>query len=168
MAAALRALWVAALVGAVSPALAQQPFYTDDPGVTERGKWHFELFNEFDLLQPDLQPSLRQNTANYRLNYGLPHNLELDVDNPYLTIFRQEGTHPQRPHGTGDTNVGVKWNFHQESTQSPLPALSATMYFEFPTGDTKNQLGSGLVDYWLNGIAQKHVTERTRITGNAG
>lgn len=155
-------------VGAATDARGQQPFYTDDPGVTERGKWHFEFFNEFDFLQPQLQPSLKQNTANYKLNYGLPFNLEIDVDNPYLTIFRAAYVSPQRPHGTGDTNVGVKWSFHQESSNSMAPALSASFYVELPTGDSNNQLGSGLFDYWLNGIAQKHVTERTRVTGNAG
>jgi len=41
----LCALWIA------EPLLAQLPFYTDDPAVTERGKWHFEFFNEFDALQ---------------------------------------------------------------------------------------------------------------------
>jgi hypothetical protein len=43
--------------------------YTDDPAVTERGKWHFEFFNEFDALQHPQYPNLRQNTANYKLNY---------------------------------------------------------------------------------------------------
>ena len=28
---------------------AQLPFYTDDTVVTERGKWHFEFFNEYAL-----------------------------------------------------------------------------------------------------------------------
>ena len=48
---------------------AQLPFYTDDPAVTEAGKWHFEFFNEFDALQHPQYPNLRQNTANYKLNY---------------------------------------------------------------------------------------------------
>src|SRR6202163_2917124 len=78
-------------IGIIQPAAAQLPFYTDDPAVTERGKWHFEFFNEFDALQRQY-PNLRQNTANYKLNYGLPHNLELDVDAPYLAIFRAVGT----------------------------------------------------------------------------
>src|SRR5437588_11490647 len=41
---------------------AQLPFYTDDTGVTEPGKWHFEFFNEYDALQLQY-PNLRQNTA---------------------------------------------------------------------------------------------------------
>jgi hypothetical protein len=155
-----------ALVAA--PLAAQQPFYTDDPSVTEKGKWHFEFFNEFDALQHPQFPSLRQNTANYKLNYGLPYNLELDVDAPYLAIFRALGTTPVTSAGVGDTNLGVKWNFHREAAGSRLPAMSASLYIEFPTGDTKNQLGSGLTDYWLNLIAQKSLSDKTRLTGNTG
>src|SRR5207249_8363627 len=70
-----------------APLSAQLPFYTDDPAVTERGKFHFEFFNEFDALQHQY-PNVRQNTTSYKLNYGLPHGLELDVDFPYLSIFR--------------------------------------------------------------------------------
>ncbi len=150
----------------LAPLSAQLPFYTDDPAVTERGKWHFEFFNEFDALQHPQYPNLRQNTANYKMNYGLPYNLELDVDAPYLAIFRALGTPTST--GGGDTNVGVKWNFHKESKGSRLPALGASLYVELPTGDSRQQLGSGLADYWLNLIAQESVSSKTRITGNLG
>jgi hypothetical protein len=149
-----------------NPLVAQLPFYTDDPDVTERGKWHFEFFNEFDALQQEQYPNLRQNTANYKLNYGLPYHLELDVDAPYLAIIRTLETPTST--GTGDTNLGVKWNFHKESKDSRLPAMGASLYIEFPTGDSNQQLGSGLTDYWLNFIGQKSLSEKTRITGNIG
>jgi hypothetical protein len=145
---------------------AQLPFYTDDPSVTEPGKWHFEFFNEFDALQHPQYPNLRQNTASYKLNYGLPYNLELDVDAPYLAIFRALGTPAST--GIGDTNWGVKWNFHKASQDSRTPALSASFYIEFPTGDTRQQLGSGLSDYWLNLMAQKSFSDKTRMNANAG
>jgi hypothetical protein len=151
-----------------SVASAQQPFYTDDASVTEQGVWHLEFSNEFDLLHPALYPNLRQNTLNYRLNYGLPFNLEVDVDSPYLALFRASGEHPRRPYGVGDTNLGLKWNFRKESGDSRLPAMSVTMYFEFPTGDSVQQLGSGLVDYWLNWIVQKHLSDKVKLTANAG
>jgi len=153
------AFWIA------EPLVAQLPFYTDDPAVTERGKWHFEFFNEFDLLQLQY-PNTRQNTANYKLNYGLPFNLELDVDSPYLAIFRAVGT--QGSAGVGDTNLGVKWEFHKESHGSRVPALGASLYIEFPTGDSSKQLGSGLSDYWLNLIAQKSLPDKTRVNLNLG
>src|SRR5437870_3778110 len=104
-----------------APLSAQLPFYTDDPAVTERGKWHFEFFNEYDALQHPQYPNLRQNTANYKLNYGLPHHLEFDVDFPYLAIFRALETPTTT--GGGDLNLGIKWNFQQESKDSRRPAL---------------------------------------------
>ena len=55
------------------PVVAQLPFYTDDPAVTEAGVLHFEFFNEFDGLQSSQFPDLRQNTANFKINYGLKH-----------------------------------------------------------------------------------------------
>ena len=147
------------------PLHAQLPFYTDDTGTTEQGKWHFEFFNEYDALQLQY-PNVRQNTANFKLNYGLPHNLELDVDIPYLNIQRTAGSPPSG--GWGDTNLGIKVNFHRESKGSGLPSLGASFYTEFPTGDTRQQLGSGLADYWLNLIGQKSISEKTRLTGNLG
>jgi Putative MetA-pathway of phenol degradation len=150
----------------VAPAAAQLPFYTDDPAVTPQGKWHLEFFNEFDVLQHPQYPNLRQNTANYKLNYGLPYNLELDVDAPYLSIFRDATA--QSSAGAGDTNVGVKWNFHRQSNASHLPAIAASLYIEFPTGDARRQLGSGLTDYWLNFIVQKSLSGTTRLNGNIG
>ena len=154
-----------ALIAMSFPLAAQLPFYTDDPAVTERGKFHFEFFNEYDALQLQL-PNLRQNTANYKLNYGLPYNLELDVDVPYLAIFRAVGT-PDAS-GGGDTNLGVKWEFHKESPGSRAPSLGVSLYIEFPTGNSADQLGSGLTDYWLNLAAQKPISTKTRVNGNFG
>lgn len=148
------------------PACAQLPFYTDDPAVTERGKVHFEFFNEYDALQSSQFPDMRQNTANFKLNYGLPHNLELDVDTPYLSVLRATGVPSSR--GIGDTNLGVKWEFRKGSQGSRLPVLAASLYIEFPTGDTHKQLSSGLTDYWLNFIAQEPFSDKTRINGNFG
>src|SRR5215467_10392523 len=136
------ALLLAGAVCAVTPAQAQMPFYTDDPEVTASGTLHFEFFNEFDALQSSQYPNLRQNTANFKLNYGLPHRLELDIDAPYLSIFRAR----QLPDtaGAGDVDMGVKWNFRGLSQGSHAPALAATLYIEFPTGNKREQLGSGL------------------------
>jgi len=153
-------------IGVTRPLAAQLPFYTDDPAVTQQGKWHFEFFNEYDRLQHSQYPDLRQNTANYKLNYGLPHNLEIDVDAPYLAITRALAVPGSS--GAGDFNLGIKWNFHKEAKDSRLPALGVSFYVEFPTGDTSQQLSSGLTDYWLNFIGQKSLSDKTRINGNLG
>ena len=151
---------------------AQLPFYTDNADVTAQGTLHFEFFNEFDGLQSAQFPNLRQNTFNYKANYGLPYGLELDVDSPYLSIYRTpepqyRAPKPQTSYGPGDTNMGVKWNFHK-STRPLVPALSASLYIEVPTGDVQQDLGSGLTDYWLNSIATEPLTDKTRLTANFG
>lgn len=71
-----------ALLLMAKPVVAQLPFYADDPAVTEPGVLHFEFFYEFDGLQSSEFPDLRQTTANFKINYGLQHSLELDVDFP--------------------------------------------------------------------------------------
>jgi hypothetical protein len=144
---------------------AQLPFYTDDTSVTDRGKFHLEYFDEYDALQLQY-PNLRQNTSNLKVNYGLPHSLELDVDAPYISIYRSAGNKPSN--GIGDTNMGMKWNFLKESKGSRHPALGASFYIEFPTGDASQQLGSGLTDYALNVMLQKSLSSKTRINGNGG
>jgi hypothetical protein len=159
-------LTVVAVLFTAKPLAAQLPFYTDDPAVTSAGVLHFEFFNEFDGLQSSEFPDLRQNTANFKINYGLKHNLELDLDFPYLSIYRAAGTSSAT--GWGDTDLGIKWEFHKSTQGSWVPTLGASFYVEFPTGDEINGLGSGLTDYWLNIIAQKPFTEKTRMNANFG
>jgi hypothetical protein len=148
------------------PAAAQMPFYTDDPGVAEPGMLHIEVSNELDSLQSMQYPDLRQNTANFKVNFGLPFGLELDIDAPYIAIDRATGA--RNSHGVGDTNVGVKWNIRDVSPDSRKPGFAVSLYTEFPTGDARQELGSGLTDYWLNFIAQLPVTDQTRFNLNLG
>lgn len=159
------AILFCALWGAAA-ASAQMPFYTDNADVTDPGTLHIEIFNEFDALQSAQFPDLRQNTFNYKINYGLPYGFELDIDAPYLFILRAPGQ--QTSNGPGDTDMGVKWNFRKSTQPLSMPALSASLYIEFPTGDASQQLGSGLRDYWLNSIAQEPFTEKTRVNADFG
>ncbi|MEP6920986.1 MAG: hypothetical protein ABI967_07665 [bacterium] len=65
---------------------AQQPFVTDDADTTPKGHFHFEFSNEFDLLQRSSFPNLKQNTADFELDYGVRGNLEVGVEAPLLSI----------------------------------------------------------------------------------
>lgn len=161
----LEMLWLSlSLVS--GPLRAQMPFYTDNPAVTEPGKLHVEVFDEFDGLQSSQYPDLRQNTANFRLNFSPIDTLELDIDAPYLTISRAAGVETSR--GVGDTNLGAKWNFRETPANTRLSALAVSFYVEFPTGNSRQELGSGLTDYWLNFILQKPLSDATRINVNLG
>ncbi len=150
------------------PALAQQPFVTDDADVTPKGRFHFEFSNEFDWLQRESLPSLQQNTADIELGYGLFENFEVGIAAPFLTIINQAGTTSRRVTGIGDLNISLKYNFLRERENSRRPALSIAFNLELPTGDAERQLGSGLADFYVNGILQKSLTSRTKLRFNGG
>ena len=86
---------------AATRAHAQQPFYTDDAGVTDAGVVHLEVFNEFDRLQPALEPHRQQNTFNMRATYGVGRQIELNLDAPLLTIVNNQTV--DNAFGLGDT-----------------------------------------------------------------
>jgi hypothetical protein len=152
----------------LSSASAQQPFITDDADVTPRRHFHFEFSNQFDLLQRSSFPNLRQNTADFELDYGLFHNLEIGIESPWLTIFNDATSMQQTASGIGDTNLSLKYNFQTEMDHSRRPALSIALNYELPTGDTKRQLGSGLADLYMNGVLQKSLTSKTKLRLNSG
>jgi len=158
----------AVLVMTVSLVHAQQPFVTDNTDTTPKHHFHFEFSNQFDLLQRSAFPNLKQNTADFELDYGVFDNLEVGIESPLLTIMSGSGTIPRNVTGIGDTNVSLKYNFLREREHSRWPALAIAFNLELPTGDTKRQLGSGLADFYTNGILQKSLTSKTTLRLNGG
>jgi hypothetical protein len=149
-------------------ATAQQPFYTDDADVTDKKQFHLQISNEYDLLQRAAYPSLRQNTAVFELDYGLLSKVEVGVDGPLIAILNSHVAKPKSIFGFGDLDFHVKYNFLKEREGSWHPALTVAFNVEVPTGDEKKQLGSGLVDYFFNGILQKSLTKKTKLRLNGG
>ena len=165
----VQALCVAAMVLLRAPNLAaQQPFYTDDADVTEKGKRHLECSNEYDRLPPDVFPNLRQNTLVCKLAFGLPANIEVGADAPLLAIGRSPGNTPEISFGVGDTDFAFKWNFHKPPPESRAFSLTAEFNIEFPTGRAKEDLGSGLHDYVATFVAQKKLSDKTTLHLNSG
>ncbi len=148
--------------------LAQQPFVTDDADVTQKHHFHFEFSNEFDVLQRSALPTLRQNTAVFEVDYGLLNGLEVGIETPWLSLFNSRDTTPLRLSGIGDTNLSLKYNFLTAEENSHRPAMALALNLEFPTGNAERQLGSGLKDFYMNGILQKSVTKRTKLRLNGG
>jgi len=165
---ALPLLLLACYLLLASRAFGQQPFYTDNADVTDKKKLHFQLSNEYDILQRSSYPGLRQNTTVFELDYGLLNGVEIGVDGPLIAISNSRVTTPKTPFGFGDLDLHVKYNFLKEREGSRRPALAATLNVELPTGDASKQLGSGLSDYFLNGILQKSVTKKTKLRLNGG
>ncbi len=152
----------------LSPAIAQQPFITDDTDVTPRHKFHFEFSNQFDALQRSAFPSLKQNTADAELDYGLFGDFEVGIEAPILTIISDQSAPFPRATGLGDVNLSFKYNFVKEREGQRHPALALTFNFEMPTGNVAKQLGSGLSDFYVNGVIQKSITRKTKLRLNGG
>lgn len=165
----LRLMFFLCCLPVLAPAVhAQIPFYTDDADTTAKGKFHVEIDNEHDVLQRASYPTKRQNTLVFTLNYGLTNKLEADVNAPLITFVNSRIAEAENATGVGDTQFGLKYRLHDEREGSRLPALSVVFYVEVPTGNSEKQLGSGLTDFWLYGIAQKSVTKKTKVRFNGG
>jgi len=159
---------LAALFLLSAGAQAQQPFYTDDADVTGKGKLHLQVSNEYDLLQRSSYPARTQNLSVFELDYGLFKDVEIGVDAPLLAIHNAPLATTRTAFGIGDVNFHLKYNFYKEREDSKWPALALNMNIELPTGDATKQLGSGLTDYYLNGILQKSLAAKTKLRINGG
>ena len=146
--------------------IAQQPFLTDDANVAPIHKFHLELISEYDRLSYLAYPSIRQNTTRLQLTYGLLNSLEIGCDAPLIAIYNTAQT--PNAFGLGDVDLQMKYVVLKEHAGSAWPAVTVGFYVEVPTGNSQNQLGSGLADYWLNGILQKQLTERLTYHLNMG
>ena len=67
-----------------------------------------------------------------------------------------------------DLDLSVKWHISDEKEGSKRPGLGASLNIELPTGDATKQLGSGVADYYLNGIAQKSLPKKNTLRVNGG
>jgi len=159
---------LALVVLSVPQAQAQSPFFTDDADVGDGHHFHLEANIEYDELPNQSFPNLRQQTHTIKFSYGLFHNIEVGMDFPLLIIFNDAGSRRGNPFGLGDTDYSIKYNFRKETEGSKWPALTASLNIEPPTGNSKLQLGSGLIDYYLNGILQKTLSPRNTLRANAG
>lgn len=148
--------------------VAQLPFFTDDTDTTDKRKFHLEFSNEFDWLQRDALPGKRQNTTVLTLNYGLTDRIELGANVPYIKAYNDRVSRLGDPSGIGDAQFGVKARLRDERENSRIPAIAVIFYLDTPTGSTRRQLGSGLMDYWLYGALQKSLTKRTKGRVNGG
>jgi hypothetical protein len=161
-------LCVLCLLLIVVAARAQQPFVTDNAEVTDRGKLHLQISDEYDLLQRTLYPAKTQNATNIELDYGLWPDVEIGFAPPLLALYSAHVVSPQTVFGLSDSTLHVKYNFYKEHEGSRLPAMTISGLIQFPTGSQAKQLGTGLSDYFVNGILQKSVTDKTKLRLNGG
>ena len=157
------------LFGVGLSACAQQPFFTDDADVTAKGRFHFELSNQFSLLQDTAFPNKQQNALVYQLNYGLRDGLEISIDSPYLVIINALKRSARVFRWCRRHECCCQMEFPPRSgTLLRWPALTMAYAVEVPTGDSSTQLGSGVFDYRLIAIAQKTLSHEMKLRINQG
>ena len=161
-------LIVVSILAMVVGARAQQPFANDNADVAIYHRWHLESNNEFDFLPRSSYPSLHQDTQTIKFSYGLFRNCEVGMDFPLIVIFNSKASGLISPFGLGDTDYSIKYNFLHEKLGSRRPSITASLNIEPPTGSAKAQLGSGLIDYYLNGIFEKTLSPKNTLRFNAG
>lgn len=161
----MRLILMAAAFGA---AQAQQPFLTDDADTAPLRHFHVELISSYDSLQRTAYPTIRQSTTRMQVTYGVLEKLEIGFDAPFLAIYNANGSGTPNAFGLGDFDLQMKYRLREENEHSVWPAVTFGLYIELPTGKTQNQLGSGVADYWLNGIVQKKLSPRVTYRLNSG
>jgi hypothetical protein len=125
---------------------AARPLCTDDAGVVEKGHMEVEFGYEY-VKQTD-----KENNLSLVLKYGVMERLDFGVEVPYKFIGFSERDNVD---GVGDILFTTKYNFIDETER--LPAFSISYAVKTKTGDKDKSLGSGEIDYTLNGIFTKEI-----------
>jgi hypothetical protein len=128
-------------------ALAGPPFQTDDPEPIDYQNYEFYTFGAADGTAVEMDTE----GPAFEFNWGAAPNLHLHIIVPAAAIFPSNnpalspaGTGP-RAFGLGDTELGIKYRFVQESKHRPM--IGTFTMFEMPTGRAEKGLGVGTAWY---------------------
>ena len=138
MARRLRKFFVAILtilsLGVTSTTWAGPPFVTDDPEPVDYQHWEVDFFSIYNHAHG----SDSGQVPAVEVDYGAWPNVQLHVISP-VAYDRQpvKGMH----YGYGDTELGVKYRFVQETDSCPQVGVFPLL--ELPTGDSGRGLGNG-------------------------
>ena len=125
-------------------AWAGPPFLTDDPQPVDFQHWELYVAS-IDFKTKD---GWVGDGPHVEVNYGAVPNVQLHVIAPVAYDSPTSGT---RHYGYGDTELGVKFRFVQETKSVPMVGIFPLL--EVPTGSAREGLGTGrvhaLLPVWL-------------------
>ena len=156
--AALSLLCVAALL-MQSPALAGPPFLTDDPEPVEFHHGELYLASAYQYSRDGSSAT----APHIEANYGAAPNLQLHLIAPMALDAPHAGT---TEYGYGDTELGIKYRFIQESQRIPMVGIFPLV--ELPTGSERRHMGNGRVQLFLPLWLQKSFDDRKWTTYGGG
>jgi hypothetical protein len=131
------------VVVVVPRALAGPPFQTDDPEPVEFHHYEAYAFTTFDHARGS---TFSQVPAG-EFNWGAVPNLQIHIIIPGVY------SSADRAYGIGDTELGIKYRFVQESNKRPQ--IGVFPLLELPTGSSRRGLGNGQIWARLPVWAQK-------------
>jgi hypothetical protein len=131
---------------------------TDDPEPVDYQHWEFYIASQHTQTADGWSGT----APHFELNYGVISNVQLHLIAPLAyNAPAADTTH----YGYGDTELGVKFRFFQETDRLPEAAIFPLL--EVPTGNESNGLGSGQVQAFLPLWLQKSFGDWT-IYGGGG
>jgi len=141
---------VVAALGCLSgAALAGPPFQTDDPEPIEYKHYEFYTFGTVDRTPDEIDT----NGPAVEFNWGALPNTHLHIIFPAAAIVPTSDPTAKRQFGVGDTELGIKYKFIQETDSHPM--VGTFVMFEMPTGNSSKGLGVGKAWYKVPLWAQK-------------
>ncbi len=127
-------------------ALAGPPFITDDPEPVEYQHWEFYVAS----LDFKTNRAWFGTAPHVEANYGVVSNVQLHLIEP-LNYYAASGQ--RTDYGPGDTELGVKFRFLQETER--MPQVGVFPLLEVPIGNVNENLGNGGTELFLPVWLQK-------------
>ena len=134
------------ILGIAGTAYGGPPFVTDDPEPVDYQHWEFYVASQDSKLGGDWSGT----GPHFELNYGVAPNVQLHIIAPLAYDVPPDGS---SHYGYGDTEIGVKYRFIQETNY--MPQVGVFPLLELPTGSESDNLGNGHLQAFLPVWLQK-------------
>jgi len=121
-------------------AWAGPPFQTDDPEPVAYKHWEIDIASQFKHDRDGDSATLPQ----VEINYGIFPNTMIHLIIPFQYSSPSGG---EAHYGYGDTELGVKFRFTQETEW--IPMVGTFPLVELPTGNQNEGLGNGKAQYFI-------------------
>jgi hypothetical protein len=123
-----------------APAFAGPPFQTDDPEPVEHKHWEIYIASQIKHDKDGDSATLPQ----VEINYGIFPNTMIHL----IVPFQYNSPSGSEAHyGYGDTELGVKFRFIQETEW--IPMVGTFPLVELPTGNQNEGLGNGKAQFFI-------------------
>ena len=155
-----KATVISALILLVSSleVLAGPPFLTDDPEPVDYQNWEFYIAS----MHTQTADGWSGTAPHIEVNYGVITNVQLHLIAPLAYNAPVDG---MTRYGYGDTELGVKFRFIQETER--MPQVGVFPLLEVPTGSASEGLGNGHLQAFLPVWLQKSSGDWT-VYGGGG